>query len=468
MNGFRKIIFWCHLVAGVGAGVFIFIMLITGALLAFESNILEFAEREMRFVQTPVENASRLSIREIVEKVREAKPEAKPSAVILQNNANSAAVVALGRDGQLFVNPYNGEITGEGAKGWRGFFKLTEDAHRWLALSGDNRPIGKTLNDAANLLFFFLAVSGVYIWFPRRLSRGHFKPVLWFRRGLHGRARNFNWHNVIGFWSSSVLIVLTLTAVVMSYSWANNLLYGLTGNEPPPQQQNAGQTGEQPFVLPENLDEIWTKAENHTAWKSISLRLPIAKDSAVFTIEEGKYWNRFGRSTLTIDADTNEISKWDSYGEQNAGRRLRSWARFTHTGETGGIVGQFVAFVACIGGAFLVWTGISLALRRFRNRRTKQKTAASVKNFKSPFLFLRARNAISISLPEILRITKHFDRNESRRENFKRSGAQYASGDVFFRLDECFRQTAGKYSGNGNRLFPLCRFADCLLVRVAK
>ncbi len=88
--------------------------------------------------------------------------------------------MSLGREGQVFVNPYTGEITGEGAKGFRGFFRTVEDTHRWLVLSGDSRQIGKAVNDAANLLFLFLAISGIYIWFPRRLSWQHFKPNLWF------------------------------------------------------------------------------------------------------------------------------------------------------------------------------------------------------------------------------------------------------------------------------------------------
>jgi uncharacterized iron-regulated membrane protein len=135
----------------------------------------------------------------------------------------------------------------------------------------------------------------------------------------------------------------------------------LNPNEPPQQQQAlpavTNQQTEQAFVLPENISDIWTQAETHVPHKSISLRLPITKDSAVFTIEEGIYWNIFARSTLTIDAKTRAVSKWEPYGEQNSGRRLRSWIRFTHTGETGGIVGKFIGFLACIGGAFLVWTG---------------------------------------------------------------------------------------------------------------
>lgn len=379
MKSFRKIVFWLHLISGVLAGIFIFIMCVTGALLSFESNILEYAEREMRAVEIPAENATRLPISEIVAAVRAEKANAKLSNITLRNDELAAAVVGLGRGEQVFVNPYTGAITGEGAKGWRGFFRTVQDAHRWLALSGSGRDVGKSINAAANFLFLFLAMSGVYIWFPRRRSWKHFKAAAVFRRKVKGKARDFNWHTVIGFWSSLALVVLTLTGVVISYQWAGNLVYRLTGNELPQQQQaapNAPQAeGEQPFILPENINDIWTRAENHTAHRSISLRLPITKDSAVFTIEEGIYWNRFARSTLTVDTKTTEISKWEAYGAQNSGRQIRSWIRFTHTGETGGNVGKFIGFLACIGGAFLVWTGISLALRRFVNWRGRNKPA---------------------------------------------------------------------------------------------
>jgi uncharacterized iron-regulated membrane protein len=376
MKNLRKIIFWLHLSAGALAGIFIFVMCVTGALLSFESNILEYAESGMRVVNSPSETARRLSINEILGKVQAAKPNLKPAGITLQNDKNTTAIISLGREGQIFVNPYTGEITGEGSKAWRGFFRVVEDAHRWLALPGDGRAVGKSLNDAANLLFLILAITGVYIWLPRQWTRKHFAPIMWFRRTNSGKARDFNWHNTIGFWTSSVLIVLTLTGVIMSYQWAGNLLYTLTGNEVPAQPQpppNApNQQNEPPPVLPENTDAAFVKAENHTAWKSISLRLPITKDSAVFTIDEGIYWNPFGRSNLTIDTRTGEVTKWEAYGEQNAARQLRSWARFTHTGETGGILGQLIGFIACIGGAFLVFTGISLAIRRFWNWKSKK------------------------------------------------------------------------------------------------
>ena len=377
MKLFRKIIFWLHLISGVLGGIVIFIMCVTGALLSFEKDIAEFAERNMRFV-APAENAQKLGVREILGKVAEAKPNAKPASISIPNKPNAVWQVSLGRDGQVFVNPYTGEITGEGATGWRGFFRMMTDWHRWIALSGDNRPIGKAITGASNLMFLFLAISGIYIWFPRRLSWRHFKAALTLRWKVKGKARDFNWHTVLGFWTSLILIILTLTATVISYQWASNLLYTLTGNELPPAQQQQSPPAEQTPQLPENLNLAWTKAESHSqTWKSISLRLPVTKDSAVFTIDEGIYWNIFGRSTLTIDAKTNEVAKWETYGEQNSARQLRSWFRFTHTGETGGFVGQFIGFLACLGGAVLVWTGISLALRRFWHWRSRSEVKVS-------------------------------------------------------------------------------------------
>jgi uncharacterized iron-regulated membrane protein len=369
MKLFRKILFWMHLTAGSLAGVVIFIMCVTGALLSFEKNITEYFEKDMRYVVVP-QNSPRLGVQEILAKVLEAKPKAKPSAITLTNKPDAAATVALGREGQVFVDPYTGAITGEGNNGVRAFFRFNTDLHRYIALGGDARPWGKIVTGISNILFLFLAISGIYIWMPRRLTWRQIKPVLWFRRGLRGKARNFNWHNTIGFWTSLVLIVLTFTATVMSFQWANNLLYTLTGNEVPPAQQGppgGSAQSDQPYVLPDNLNTLWVKAEMQSEdWRSIGLRLPPAK-KAVFTIDEGKSWNIFGRSTLTLDAKTGETAKWEPYGGQNSARQLRSWFRFTHTGETGGFAGQLIGFVACAGGAFLVWTGLSLALRRFRN-----------------------------------------------------------------------------------------------------
>src|SRR5690606_16045113 len=60
-----------------------------------------------------------------------------------------------------------------------------------------------------------------------------------FVRTKGGKARDFNWHNVIGFWSLPVLTVLVVTAVPFSFEWANRLIYTAVG-EAMPKARGAG------------------------------------------------------------------------------------------------------------------------------------------------------------------------------------------------------------------------------------
>ena len=375
MKNFRNILFWLHLISGLLAGVAIFIMCVTGALLAFERQTIEWVERDVRYVA--VSNEPKLGAAEVLAKVVEAKPDAKPASIAIKNESGAAWEISLGREGVVFADPYTGAITGKSNKKVRDIMSSLREWHRYVALSGDQRPVGKAITGVGNLLFLFLAISGIYIWFPRNLVWGAIKPVIWFRTGQRGKARNFNWHNTIGFWTSLFLIIFTLTATVISYQWASNLLYTLTGNEvPSPQGGQQQQLPAEAFTIPAALNAAWTRSEQQSpTWNSISLRLP-TNESSVFTIDEGIYWNIFGRSTLTIDTATAEVKKWDPYGERNAAVQLRSWFRFTHTGETGGIVGQIIGLIACVGGAFLVWTGFSLAFRRFGNWLKRRRNVA--------------------------------------------------------------------------------------------
>ena len=58
------------------------------------------------------------------------------------------------------------------------------------------------------------------------------------------------------------------------------------------------------------------------------------------------------------------VVRWQPWSSESLGRRLRVWARFLHTGEAGGLAGQTAAAIASAGACILVFTGLSLSLRR--------------------------------------------------------------------------------------------------------
>ena len=74
MKIFRSILFWLHLAAGLVAGIAIGIMCFTGTVLAFEREIVAWAERDVRRVTPPADGASRLPLPELVTRVRAARP----------------------------------------------------------------------------------------------------------------------------------------------------------------------------------------------------------------------------------------------------------------------------------------------------------------------------------------------------------------------------------------------------------
>ncbi len=365
----RKILFWLHLTAGVTAGLVIVLMSATGVLLAFERQFVAFAERDLRATAA---NASRapLPLSQIVTAASKAVPDGKPSNIIVRSDRLAPVTIAFGRERTIFVNPYTGAVFGDGASRVRGFFEANKSLHRWLAMKGEARERGKAITGAANLVFLFIVLSGLVIWIPRRRTRTGFRNVMLFRGGLRGRARDFNWHHVLGIWVFLPLVAIVFSAVVISYPWATRLVYRAFGSTPPKQQQPANErSGGR--LDPALLDRLSTAARSESArvaprWQSLSLRLPISPIGPVtFALDEGNGTRPDKRSQLLLDPKTASLVEHKTYAAQEGGQQARSWLRWIHTGEAGGIPGQFVAMLASAAAVVLAYTGLALAFRRF-------------------------------------------------------------------------------------------------------
>jgi len=413
MKTFRKVFFWLHLVAGLVAGISIGVMCLTGTALAFEKQLVAWAERDARRVEIPA-GTERLGLDELARRVREVEPEARPAGVTVSADPRDAVAFSLGRDNAVYADPYTGAIRRPASTRMHDFMHVMEDWHRVLGLGGDNRATGKAINGACNLAFCFLAVSGLYLWWPRSLSWRSVRAVAVLNFRLVGKARDFNWHNAIGLWSAPILIVLTLTAVPISYRWGGNLIYALAGETPPAQGQGPGGLGApaveikrpSPEAQPLPQQAVLAQVQQQfPRWETIALRSggpqsrgprPAAGASAgangrpagseparspsraegrgaapalTATVRESGSWPRTATTTLTLNPYTGEVLKREGYADLGPARQIRSWTRFLHTGEALGLVGQFVAGLACLGGCFLVYTGFALSWRRFFGRR---------------------------------------------------------------------------------------------------
>lgn len=394
----RTLIFWPHLIAGVTAGIVILIMSFTGTLLTYERQMIAWADRHE--VTPPAPDTPRLTVEQLLARVHESQPDAPITSVTLRADPGETALVSLGQRA-MQVDPYTGTIFPEGATRTRAFMSSVRAWHRWLAVSNENRSIARFITGWSNLLFAFIVLSGMYLWLPKLWTWQHFKPVLMFRGGLRAKARDFNWHNVIGIWSCVPLFLVVITAFPMSFPWANTLIYRMVGEEPPnqggpgpggpggPAGERRGGPGARAEAPPldaivAGLDPVWQRATEQVAgWRSINLRLPSSPNAPLaFAIDGGDGGQPQRRSTLTLSR-AGDVVRWEPFESQSLGRQIRSWTRFIHTGEAFGFAGQTIAGLVSAGACVLVYTGLLLSLRRFLAWRRRLATECAARGFDS-------------------------------------------------------------------------------------
>jgi hypothetical protein len=170
-------------------------------------------------------------------------------------------------------------------------------------------------------------------------------------------------------------VFVVASGVVISYPWATDLLYTVTGTEAPLRggrgAGSAGPGGSETWeTLPDlALGEIETMldriGEEVPDWRTASFQVSTSADREVsFSIDTSFGGMPQERSTIVLDRNAGEITDKSTFGDQNAGQRARSWMRFVHTGEYYGFIGQTIAGIASLAGVFLVYTGAALSARR--------------------------------------------------------------------------------------------------------
>jgi uncharacterized iron-regulated membrane protein len=381
----RSFIFWPHLIAGVSAGIVILLMCVTGVLLTYERQLIAWADSGYR--STPSVDARPLPMDALLARLREVHPDIAATTITVRADEDAAVAIAAGQR-TVYVDRYSGAVVGEASRGGvRKFMADMRAWHRWLAVEGDGRPVARAITGWSNFLFLFIVMSGIYLWFPRKWTWAQVRSVVLFNPAARGKARDFNWHNVIGSWCAVPLFIVVLSALPISFGWFNAFVYRAVGEAPPPpagaaaaarpsesrQEQNESRRensrGDAGAASPVTVDALWTRAQAQVpGWRSVSLRVPSSPTAAaVFTIDRGDGGQPHLRSTLTLDAQTGSIRSFETFADLTLGRRIRNTMRFAHTGEVLGIPGQTIAGVVSAGGAVLVWTGLALAWRRFRS-----------------------------------------------------------------------------------------------------
>ena len=375
----RRLIFWLHLAVGLSVGLVVAFLALTGSLLAFQSQITAWSERDLRIAHVaPAETC--IAPSQLLANAASSAHRA-PTSLRVFADRHRPAEVTFGRDLVLLVNPCSGAVVSTDAGRLRAFFLDVTDLHRWVALQGVRHETLRSLKNVAVAALLLMLISGLIIWVPRQLSWKHLKPTVLLNLGKRGRAREWNLHNVFGIWSLIPLLVIVGTGLIMAYPWANDLLYRASGTPAPPSRPVAERKTGKPLDPAKyaKLDPAIDRAITQDAqWASVLIRVPAEKETTVsFTLDEGSGGRPQQRAQLSLDLQTLQVLKWEPFAAATRGRQWRMYARYLHTGELLGLTGQIVALLACLSLLVLVGTGFLLSVRRASAWRRRRVLAAT-------------------------------------------------------------------------------------------
>ena len=372
----RKILFQLHWIFGITVGIVLAIVGATGALLSFEQQIVTSLARDAR--QVEANGRAMLAPAELLARVAAAVPEKRITGLNIAREPSETVRVTFAPREQRYVDPYTGALLPAKPGGAETFFRNARQLHRWLML-GDlgDRDIGRQIVGASTLLLIFMALTGLYLRWPRGPAARRLKTWLVPDFRLKGRAFLWNLHSVIGTWVLPVYLVIALTGLQWSSEWYRDALYSIAGVERP-----AGGEGGQREVrgaadIP-TFTRAWDVFSREAAgFTSVNVNLGAGPDRPLeFRYLEAQPSHERAFNTLTIDKE-GRVSKAERYQDKQLAAQLVSSIFPLHSGSYFGLAGVIVFLIASLAMPLFAVTGWLMYLRRRAPRTRRESLAAA-------------------------------------------------------------------------------------------
>lgn len=371
-SSFKKKVGIIHLWLGLTSGLVVFIVAITGCIYAFQIELQELTQ-SYRFVEQQQKSyLPPSSLRAIAEK----EVPGKHIHGVQYEGADRAAFVSFYAFEPesyyylVYINPYTGEVL-KVKNMYRDFFYLVLQGHYYLWLPAE---IGQPIVASATLIFVVMLITGLILWWPKKKKAKQRFSIKWNARW---RRRNYDLHNVLGFYSMALALVLGLTGLVWGFQWFGIAIYYTAGGDKVKIYEEPHTRIPVDFVSTEHpVDKLWkTVAKQYPTAQTLEMHFPESDSSALavsINSDRSTYWKMdflfFDQYTLE-EIDVEQI--YGRFHNATGADKLIRMNYDIHTGAILGLPGKILAFFASLIVAslpitgFLIWRG-----RRVKERRT--------------------------------------------------------------------------------------------------
>lgn len=368
----KKLILNIHLWLGLSSGLVIVLLGITGCILAFEVEIRNVTET---FRNVDVE-AKAVLAPSVLKRIAEEQLVSKKALGIEYPGEGKAAVAAYYDETHyelVFMNPYSGEVLKHKNMN-RDFFRIILDGHFYLWLPN---KIGQPITASATLIFLVMMITGLILWWPKNKAAAKQRfTVKW---NVRWRRKNYDLHNVLGFYMTWVAIFLAVTGLVFGFQWFAKSVYWISsGGEAMVEHQHPVSDTAKQAVFTNIADHLW-QLHKEDVQKDESLgvyfaSLPGDPVEVVVNHRPGTYYNSdFFHYDQYTGKQLHALGSWDGkFSDAKTADKIVRMNYDIHVGAVLGLAGKLLAFFASLIAASLPVTGFLI----WWGRRKKNKYAA--------------------------------------------------------------------------------------------
>lgn len=377
-NTFKQFIGQLHLWLGLTSGLVVLFLSITGCIFVFSQEISEWQREDALYV--PEVKANRLSVSAIWNETYKAIGDSitfndmhvyKDPKRSVEFHCYKAAenekdcfwyFDSIDYYYNVYVDPYTGEILAIYDQE-KDFFNVIKMLH-WSLLI--HHPVGQQIIGWSTFIFVIMLITGIILWWPK--NKAARKQRFWFqwKDSTKWRRKNYDLHNIFGFYIASIAIIIAFTGMVWAFTWFQAVVYvaGSQSLTPPEVVEK------QSVISDGNRDIAFEKAFAYTNAKykdadalSIGKPADTAKTGHIEVYVQqypGKY---YVYHQLQFDQYSGKLLYEKNHSDRNFGEKLITANYDIHVGAILGIPGKIIAFIASfvcmllpISG-FLIWWG---------------------------------------------------------------------------------------------------------------
>lgn len=378
---FKKIIRKIHLWLGLSSGIIVIILGVTGCIYCFEEELRPMIHDYYFVDQAQNKKLPTSQLIAIAKEANKANSEQLLSGFETYNDKKRTASAYFYKEldenafwywnsrssTKVYLDPYTGEVK-EVENQNTEFFVVVRMLHQFLFMRYE---IGDIVTGTATIIFIISLITGLILWWPKNKSAA--KQRFWFRwkNTTKWKRKNYDLHNIVGFYSLIFALIITLTGLVWSFQWYDKgIQWTLNGGKDSEKEIFESDTTH--YTIHKPIDKIYTQIEqSHPKAKRYYISNPKENDSLATVYAYAGYNSSFDNVYINFDQYTGKLIKSSTYNDRDAGQKFRSLNYGIHVGSILGFPGKILAFIVSLVSASLPITGFYIWWGRNRKQKNK-------------------------------------------------------------------------------------------------